>query len=79
MDPIQRQMLGVAYKELDNAGIPLEGIDGQPVACYVASYSSGRLMGLDYGNMQNRDAEDRPDNHGVATSLRSVARSILPF
>ena len=41
MDPNQRQMLEVVYEGLENAGIPLEKLDGAPVACFVGSYSSG--------------------------------------
>lgn len=43
MDPNQRQMLEVVYEGLENAGIPLEQVDGKPVACFVASYASGKL------------------------------------
>ena len=41
MDPNQRQMLEVVFEGLENAGIPLEKLDGAPVACYVGSYASG--------------------------------------
>jgi acyl transferase domain-containing protein len=42
MDPNQRQMLEVVFEGLENAGIPLEKLDGTPVACYVGSYASGK-------------------------------------
>lgn len=41
MDPNQRQMLEVVFEGLENAGIPLEKIDGKAVGCFVGSYSSG--------------------------------------
>jgi acyl transferase domain-containing protein len=41
MDPNQRQMLEVVYEGLENAGIPLESLDGAPVGCFVGSYASG--------------------------------------
>lgn len=44
MDPNQRQMLEVVVEGLENAGIPLEKVDGAPVACYVGSYASGKLQ-----------------------------------
>jgi acyl transferase domain-containing protein len=41
MDPNQRQMLEVVVEGLENAGIPLEKVDGQSIACFVGSYASG--------------------------------------
>ena len=41
MDPNQRQMLEVVVEGLENAGIPLERLNGAPVACFVGSYASG--------------------------------------
>ncbi|KAI1094301.1 putative polyketide synthase [Rostrohypoxylon terebratum] len=66
MDPNQRQMLEIVVEGLENAGIPLEKLDGKSVACFVGSYAS------DYGDMQNRDAEDRPANFPIG-----VGRSIM--
>ncbi|KAH0436371.1 polyketide synthase [Colletotrichum camelliae] len=66
MDPNQRQMLEVVYEGLENAGIPLESLDGAPVGCFVGSYAS------DYGDMQARDPEDRP-----AAITVGVGRSIM--
>ncbi|KAJ5936907.1 Acyl transferase/acyl hydrolase/lysophospholipase [Penicillium verhagenii] len=73
MDPNQRQMLEVVYEGLENAGIPLEKIDGQPVGCYVASYAS------DYGDMQNRDAEDRPANCAIGVGRSIMANRLSYF
>jgi len=41
MDPQQRQLLEVVYECLENAGITLEGLDGQPVGCFVGSFAVG--------------------------------------
>ena len=41
MDPQQRQLLEVVYEGLENAGITLESLKGQPVGCFVGSYASG--------------------------------------
>lgn len=41
MDPQQRQLLEVVYECLENAGIPLEQLDGAAVGCFVGSYSVG--------------------------------------
>lgn len=40
-DPNQRQMLEIVYEGLENAGITLGDVDGEPVACYVGSYATG--------------------------------------
>ncbi|KAI0386905.1 putative polyketide synthase [Hypomontagnella monticulosa] len=53
MDPQQRQLLEVVYEGLENAGLTLEEIDGQPMGCFVGSYA------VDYGDIQARDPEDR--------------------
>lgn len=66
MDPNQRQMLEVVFEGLENAGIPLEKLDNQPVGCFVGSYAA------DYADMQNRDPEDRPANNALG-----VGRAIL--
>ncbi|KAF7593595.1 hypothetical protein BBP40_011215 [Aspergillus hancockii] len=52
MDPQQRQLLDVVYECLENAGIPLEALNGAPVGCFVGSYSvdtacSGSLVSVD--------------------------------
>lgn len=41
MDPQQRQLLEVVYECLENAGIPLEKLDGAAVGCFVGSYAVG--------------------------------------
>ncbi|KAL9616666.1 MAG: hypothetical protein Q9160_008489 [Pyrenula sp. 1 TL-2023] len=42
MDPQQRQLLEVIYECLENAGVSLEMLSGEPVGCFVASSTSGR-------------------------------------
>ncbi|KAL8841188.1 MAG: hypothetical protein Q9170_001042 [Blastenia crenularia] len=66
MDPNQRQMLEVVFEGLENAGIPLEKLDDQPVGCFVGSYAA------DYADMQARDPEDRPANNALG-----IGRAIL--
>ncbi|KAI0441390.1 putative polyketide synthase [Xylaria telfairii] len=73
MDPNQRQMLEVAVEALENAGIPVNKLDGAPVACYVGSYAS------DYGDMQNRDAEDRPANCAIGVGRAIMANRLSYF
>ncbi len=46
MDPQQRQLLEVVYECLENAGMPLESLDGASVGCVVGSYSVGKLSPL---------------------------------
>ncbi len=65
MDPNQRQMLEVVYEALENAGIPLEQLDGAPVACFVGSYAT------DYLDMMQRDAEDRAPGFSSARAASS--------
>lgn len=59
MDPNQRQMLEVVFKDLENAGIPLEKLNNRSVGCFVGSYSS------DYADMQARDPHDRSSNNAI--------------
>ncbi len=42
MDPQQRQLLEVVYEGLENAGVSLEKLSGQPFGCFVGSYASGK-------------------------------------
>ncbi|KAK8135250.1 beta-ketoacyl synthase domain-containing protein [Apiospora sp. TS-2023a] len=73
MDPNQRQMLEVVYEGLETAGIPLEALDGRPVACFVGSFSS------DYGDAQNRDPNDRPVNNAIGVGRSIMANRISYF
>ncbi|CAJ2514330.1 Uu.00g024490.m01.CDS01 [Anthostomella pinea] len=73
MDPNQRQMLEVVYEGLENAGIPLEKLNGEPVACYVGSYAT------DYLDMMQRDAEDRAPGFLIGTGRAVMANRISYF
>ncbi|KAK4246255.1 beta-ketoacyl synthase [Corynascus novoguineensis] len=73
MDPAQRQMLEVVYEGLENAGIPLDKINGQSVGCYVGTYAS------DYGDMGARDPEDRAPGHGLGIARTILANRISHF
>lgn len=66
MDPQQRQLLEVVYEGLENAGVPMEQIDGAPVGCFVSSFA------CDYGDVQARD----PENRASATMI-GVGRAML--
>lgn len=44
MDPQQRQLLEVVYECMENAGISLEALSGQPVGCFVGSYAVGEVF-----------------------------------
>ncbi|EFQ35393.1 beta-ketoacyl synthase domain-containing protein [Colletotrichum graminicola] len=73
MDPAQRQMLEVVYEGLENAGIPLDKVNGQSVGCYVGNYAS------DYGDMGARDPEDRSPGHGLGIARTILANRISHF
>ncbi|KAI0383025.1 hypothetical protein F5Y04DRAFT_270134 [Hypomontagnella monticulosa] len=73
MDPNQRQMLEVVFEGLENAGIPLEKLDNQPVGCFVGSYAA------DYADMQNRDPEDRPPNNALGVGRAILANRLSHF
>ena len=66
MDPQQRQLLEVVYEGFENAGVPLDQLDGASVGCFVSSFAS------DYGDMQARD----PENRASATVV-GVGRAML--
>ncbi|KAK6068143.1 beta-ketoacyl synthase domain-containing protein [Seiridium cupressi] len=73
MDPNQRQMFEVVFEGLENAGIPLEKLDNQPVGCFVGSYAA------DYADMQNRDPEDRPANNALGVGRAILANRLSHF
>ena len=54
MDPQQRIVLEVAYEALENAGLPLEKIQGSNTGVYVATFTH------DYELMNNKDPLDLP-------------------
>lgn len=44
MDPQQRQLLEVVYECIENAGLSLEGLDGEKYGCFVGSYAVGKHL-----------------------------------
>ncbi|KAK2024963.1 putative polyketide synthase [Colletotrichum zoysiae] len=66
MDPQQRQLLEVVYEGLENAGVTLEQLDGQPVGCFVSSFA------CDFADVQGRDPENR-----APTTVVGVGRAML--
>ena len=65
-DPNQRQILEVVYEGLESAGIPMDAVNGKPVAVFTASFA------VDYADMHARNPEDKPGNTGLG-----VGRAIL--
>ncbi|OCL04357.1 hypothetical protein AOQ84DRAFT_416453 [Glonium stellatum] len=61
VDPQHRVQLEVAYEALENAGIPVETIQGSDTAVYVAVFSQ------DYAAMQYKDIDDIPKYHMTGT------------
>ncbi|KAI3391175.1 hypothetical protein diail_7796 [Diaporthe ilicicola] len=70
MDPQQRQLLEVVYEGLENAGIPLEAMNGHAVGCFVGSYA------CDYGDIQGRDPEDRAQFTTLGTGRAMLSNRI---
>ncbi|KAI9687315.1 MAG: Type I Iterative PKS [Bathelium mastoideum] len=73
MDPQQRQLLEVVYEGLENAGIPLERLKGEPYGCFVGSYA------CDYGDAQNRDPEERVSAYAVGVGRAMLSNRISHF
>lgn len=73
MDPQQRQILEVVYECLENAGIAMPALDGQPIGCFVASSTS------DYRDIHARDPEDRPANATVGLVPAILSNRISHF
>ncbi|KAJ2981691.1 hypothetical protein NUW58_g6624 [Xylaria curta] len=67
MDPQQRQILEVAYECLENAGIPIETLNGTNTGVIVGTNF------IDYGAIQHRDPEETAESVtiGLATALLS--------
>ncbi|KAK6082377.1 beta-ketoacyl synthase domain-containing protein [Seiridium cupressi] len=73
MDPQQRQLLEVVYECLENAGIPLERLDGEAVGCFVGSYA------VDYADMQARDPDDRAPSVTIGVGRAILSNRISHF
>ena len=70
IDPQQRIQLEVAYEALEDAGIPLDDIQGTDTAVYVA------VFGQDYALMQYKDLEDMERYHMTGTGSAIAANRI---
>ncbi|KAI0421157.1 putative polyketide synthase [Xylaria grammica] len=73
MDPQQRQLLEVVYECLENAGIPLEKIDGEAIGCFIGSYA------VDYADMQARDPDDRAPSVTIGVGRAILSNRISHF
>ncbi|KAI0970360.1 putative polyketide synthase [Xylaria arbuscula] len=73
MDPQQRQLLEVVYECLENAGIPLERLDGESIGCFVGSYA------VDYADMQARDPDDRAPSVTIGVGRAILSNRISHF
>ncbi|KAL8754763.1 MAG: hypothetical protein Q9184_005009, partial [Pyrenodesmia sp. 2 TL-2023] len=66
IDPVQRFLLETVYKSLENAGLPIESLQGSDTAFYAG------VMATDYTDILMRDVDTIPQYFATAT-----ARSIL--
>ncbi|KAK4205028.1 hypothetical protein QBC40DRAFT_261048 [Triangularia verruculosa] len=66
IDPLQRLLLETVYESLENAGIPLERLQGSDTAFYAG------VMATDYTDLLMRDVDTIPQYFATAT-----ARSII--
>ncbi|KAJ2997560.1 hypothetical protein NUW58_g619 [Xylaria curta] len=73
MDPMQRWLLEVAYKALENAGIPMEKASGSATGVYVGSF------GYDYMIQLYRDPEAPPKYAAVGVGLSMLANRLSWF
>lgn len=67
MDPQQRKLLELTYECLENAGVRLDQVSGQPIGVFVGSFT------LDYWMMQTRDPDYLHRYHatGMGTTILS--------
>ena len=72
MDPQQRILLEVAYEALENAGQPLEQLDGSLTGVFAGIHSHSS----DYAWMQMRDLNDIDIHTGVGTAHSIVANRL---
>ncbi|KAL2758194.1 hypothetical protein ACRALDRAFT_1040239 [Sodiomyces alcalophilus JCM 7366] len=73
MDPMQRWLLEAAYLALENAGIPMESINGSSTGVYTGSFS------LDYMLQLTRDSENPPTYAAVGFGLSMLANRLSWF
>ncbi|KAJ5526486.1 polyketide synthase [Penicillium frequentans] len=73
MDPMQRLLLETSYHALENAGIPMEDVNGSPTAVYCGSF------GMDYMLQLVRSAEIPPHYAALGFGLSMLANRISWF
>ncbi|KAI0181683.1 putative polyketide synthase [Hypoxylon sp. FL1284] len=73
MDPMQRWLLEVAYRALENAGITMQQVAGSPTAVYTGSFN------VDYMLQLNRDPECLPTYAAVGCGLSMLANRLSWF
>ncbi|OJJ67584.1 hypothetical protein ASPBRDRAFT_135268 [Aspergillus brasiliensis CBS 101740] len=73
MDPMQRMLLEASYHALENAGIPMEHVNGSPTAVYCGSF------GMDYMLQLVRSAEVPPHYAALGFGLSMLANRISWF
>ncbi len=71
MDPQQRMLLEVSYETLEDAGIPLGQIAGQPVGVFIG------ISSHDYGDLQQRSP--RVDVYSNTGNAQSVAANRISY
>ncbi|KAK3938002.1 polyketide synthetase [Diplogelasinospora grovesii] len=70
IDPVQRILLETVYEALENAGLPVESLQGSNTAFYVG------IMADDYQGLMLRDIEAIPTYFATATSRSIIANRI---
>ncbi|KAI1637132.1 hypothetical protein F4809DRAFT_640890 [Biscogniauxia mediterranea] len=70
MDPLQRLLLETVYESLENAGIPLEQLQGSDTAFYAG------IMATDYWDMLMRDLDTIPQYFATATHRSIIANRV---
>ncbi|KAL9609780.1 MAG: hypothetical protein Q9167_005476 [Letrouitia subvulpina] len=73
IDPQQRLLLELAYEAIENAGIPLEKIQGTDTAVYTGLFTN------DYGTSLLRDVDFTPKYQSTGTSNSMAANRISYF
>ena len=70
MDPQQRLLLEIAYEAFENAGIPLDKLQGSKTGVYIAGFNS------DYERMLSRDPENAPSYRLTGTGIAIMSNRI---
>ncbi|KAJ5807079.1 Acyl transferase/acyl hydrolase/lysophospholipase [Penicillium riverlandense] len=70
MDAQQRKLLEVAYEALENAGVPLESVQGSKTGVYVGNFTN------DFLNMQYKDPEYFSRYSATGSGLTVLANRI---